>query len=234
MSNSANTFFRAGYVTSLDAWKRYLADGHNIHFRARDDTEADEDSSDDEDEDADGDEDEDEEEQQISRPPISEEERTMLEESEARFRFISRSRGTFRGLYRRAPLEVRTRIVLPHSFTRIVKLPQGGKFYEWNMFIPTGWSGASMRTRGPSNVDRERIQTFIDGANSLIKDDARREAGGFTLSEPDFKFDRVPDSAVTRPLLSAKELKDLVNVGPESAQLWGLTPREFLRPYYQL
>lgn len=64
-----------------------------------------------------------------------------------------------------------------------------------------------MLTKGPSNIDRERIQTFIDGANSLIKDDARREAGGFKLSEPDFKFERMPDRAVSRPLLSQKELK---------------------------
>ena len=90
----------------------------------------------------------------------------------------------------------------------VVKLDsKGGKFFEWNMFILTSSSGPSMRTKGPSDIDRERIQAFIDGANSLIKDDARREAGGFKLSEPDFKFERIPEGAVSRPLLSQKELK---------------------------
>lgn len=100
-------------------------------------------------------------------------------------------------------------MVLYRGFTRIVRLPEleGGKFFEWSIFIPTSWGYSSTRARGPSNIDRERIQTFVDVANSLIKDDARRDGGGFKLSEPDFKFKRIPDWGVSRPLLASRELK---------------------------
>ena len=64
-----------------------------------------------------------------------------------------------------------------------------------------------MRTWGPGEVDLKRIQAFIEEANGLIKDDERREAGGFKFQEPDFKFERFPDWAIARPVLSDKELK---------------------------
>ena len=64
-----------------------------------------------------------------------------------------------------------------------------------------------MRTWGPGEVDLKRIQAFIKEANGLIKDDERREAGGFKFQEPDFKFQRFPDWALARPLLSDKEVK---------------------------
>ena len=64
-----------------------------------------------------------------------------------------------------------------------------------------------MRTRGPGDVDRTCIQAFIEEANGLIKDDERRAAGGFKFQEPDFKFQRFPDWALARPLLSDKEVK---------------------------
>ena len=93
------------------------------------------------------------------------------------------------------------------AFSRIIKRPDlGGKYHEWNLFIPTSWSAPSMRTKGPGDVDRTRIQAFIEEANGLIEDQERREAAGFKLQEPDFKFQRFPDWAISRPLLSDKEL----------------------------
>ena len=117
MNSSETTFFRAGYVTSLEAWKRYLADGHNIHFRAKPDK-PDQDEDEDESEDEDQDEEDDNDgngDDENRRPPPSEEAREMMEKSDAIFQFVSRSRQAFRNFYRKAPLEVRTRLVLPHS-----------------------------------------------------------------------------------------------------------------------
>ncbi len=117
-----NTFFRGGYVTSLDAWKRYLADGHNIHIRTRHDhpgSSSDEDEDEDDDDDDDDDDDEDDSEdasgdgEQTGGPQMSEDDRLLKEKMGAEF--MSRARQAFRSLYRKAPLEVRTRLVLPHS-----------------------------------------------------------------------------------------------------------------------
>ncbi|KAI1787967.1 hypothetical protein LXA43DRAFT_1027111 [Ganoderma leucocontextum] len=137
---------------------------------------------------------------------MSDEERQLLAKQEFVGHRVTDYRQSFRGLYRNAPPEVRTRLVLPHTFTRILKHPQLGRFWEWNLFIPTSSSGPSVRTKGPGDIDRKRIQTFIDEANSLIKDGERREAGGFKFVESDFKFERFPDWAIDRPPLSDKEL----------------------------
>ena len=100
------------------------------------------------------------------------------------------------------------KLIVCLAFTRIVK-PHGqsGTYDEWSLFVPTSWCSPSVRTRGPGDVDRERIQAFIAEANGLIKDDERREAGGFKFQEPDFRFERFPDWAIARPVLSDKELK---------------------------
>lgn len=63
---------------------------------------------------------------------------------------------------------------------------------------PAGWH---------IDVTRGRIQTFIDGANSLIKDDAQREAGRFNLLDLNFKFEHMLDWVICRPVLSVKHLR---------------------------
>ena len=140
------------------------------------------------------------------------------------------------------------------ALMRILKLPDGDsdESYEWDLLVPTSWGYPETRTMGgPADVDRERIQTFVDGANSLIEDDARREVGGFRFSEADFKFERMPEWALHRPILSTKDLRvcprwfttrsgrpgplltvgvqDMIHAGRESFKLWGLSTREFLR-----
>ncbi|KAM5541669.1 hypothetical protein V8D89_004650 [Ganoderma adspersum] len=222
MSRSDKVFFRAGYVISLDAWERYLSDGHNKHFGADDVADCVQSSG----------EDSVEEGGEGGTPVMSKEGRQLLAKQRSIFNRVGDCRRAFRGLYRRASPEVKARLVLPHTFTRIVK-PHGqlGTYDEWNLFIPTSWCSPSMRKKGPGDVDRERIRAFIEEANGLIKDSERRETGGFKLQEPDFKFERFPDWAVSRPLLSDKELKNLIHAGPDSMRLWGISPREFLHPY---
>ena len=88
---------------------------------------------------------------------------------------------------------------------------QAGEFHERNHFIPTTWSGPSGRTKSPRNLDREPIQTFVDAASSLVKDDVRRAEGGLkycTGCRPgeDLKCARPPDWASSRPFLTDKEL----------------------------
>ncbi|KAM5543608.1 hypothetical protein V8D89_002859 [Ganoderma adspersum] len=209
MSRSDDVFFRAGYVISSDAWERYFSDGHGRRIGANDIVDSVQSSG----KDGKGD----------NQP---------LAKQQSNFYRIVDFRRAFRGLYRRASPEVKARLVLPHTFTRIVK-PHGqpDTYDEWNLFIPTSWCKPSMRTRGPGDVDLKRIQAFIEEANGLIKDDERREAGGFKFQEPDFKFQRFPDWALARPLLSDKEVKNLVHAGLDSMRLWGISPREFLRPY---
>ena len=53
----------------------------------------------------------------------------------------------------------------------------------------------------------KRIGIFIENANSLIEDEKAREEGGFKLSEPDFKFEVVPEMALLTPMFSPSELK---------------------------
>ncbi|PIL23043.1 hypothetical protein GSI_14350 [Ganoderma sinense ZZ0214-1] len=221
MSRSDKVFFRAGYVISLDAWERYLSDGHGIRLDADDIADCEESP----------DEGDDEEEEQEGGKPMSEEEKQLLAKQQSTFDRVSDYRGNFRGLYREASPEVRTRLVLPHTFTRIIKDGDLGTYHQANLFIPTSWSGPSMRKNGPGDVDRQRIQAFIEEANGLIKDLERREAAGFKFQEPDFKFERFPDWAIFRPLLSDKELSNLIHAGPDSMRLWGISPREFLHPY---
>ncbi|KAM5543609.1 hypothetical protein V8D89_002860 [Ganoderma adspersum] len=208
MSRPDNVFFRAGYVISLDAWERYFSDGHGRRIGADDVADRVELSGEDGKED--------------SQP---------LAKQQSNFGRVTDFRRAFRGLYRGASPEVKARLVLPHTFTRIVKRGHQDTYRDWNLFIPTSWCSPSMRTKGPGDLDRKRIQAFIEEANGLIKDDERREAGGFKFQEPDFKFERFPDWALARPLLSDKELKNLVHAGLDSMRLWGISPREFLRPY---
>ncbi|PIL23047.1 hypothetical protein GSI_14354 [Ganoderma sinense ZZ0214-1] len=222
---SDRVFFRAGYVTSLDAWERYLSDGHGIRLDADDDAPDCEWLPDEDDEEF-------EEGQESGEPTLPEEDEPLLAKQRSIFNRLSDYQGNFRGLYRAAPPEVKARLVLPHTFTRIIKHPElGGTYHEWNLFIPTSWSSPSMRTKGPGDVDRQRIQAFVEEANGLIEDHERREAAGFKFQEPDFKFERFPDWAISRPLLSDKELSNLIHAGPDSMRLWGISPREFLHPY---
>nr|VWO99990.1 Polyamine oxidase (EC [Ganoderma boninense] len=222
MSRSDKVFFRAGYVISLDAWERYLSHGHGIRLETNDVPDSEESC----------DEDDKEEEQENDEPSTPEADKPLLAKQRSISDRVSDYRGNFRGLYRQASPEVRARLVLPHTFARIIEDAElGGTYHEWNLFIPTSWSGASMRKKGQGDVDRTRIQAFIDEANGLIKDAARREAAGFKLQEPDFAFARFPDWAITRPLLSDKELSNLIHAGPDSMRLWGISPREFLHPY---
>ncbi len=104
MSRSDIVFFRAGYVICLDAWQRYFTDGHSIRFD--DDTAVYEESSD---------EDDGEEEPREGDEPISEEEKQLIAEEDSICDRVTDYRQSFRGLYREASPDVRTRLVLPHS-----------------------------------------------------------------------------------------------------------------------
>ena len=94
----------------MDAWKRYrFADGHDkvpkFKFRTSDDSQqlSHEDECDDEAE------------EQPSKAPISEDKKQLEEETQATFDFIMGAQRTLRRLYRNAPQEAETRLVLPHS-----------------------------------------------------------------------------------------------------------------------
>ncbi|KAL7278941.1 hypothetical protein ACG7TL_006773 [Trametes sanguinea] len=48
-----------------------------------------------------------------------------------------------------------------------------------------------------SDLDRDRLQLFIQGYNTLIRDPERRASAG--LTEADFTFVRLPESEIFRP-----------------------------------
>ncbi|PIL23008.1 hypothetical protein GSI_14315 [Ganoderma sinense ZZ0214-1] len=60
---------------------------------------------------------------------------------------------------------------------------------------------------------------------------ARRAGSSSRTSDAEFKFERMPEWALHRPILSTKELRDMIHAGREAFKLWGFPTPEFLRPY---
>ena len=107
MSRSETDFFRAGYVISLDAWDKYFADGHGRRIGADNIVDCVQSSG--------KDDKEEEREDDKGKPVMSEEEKQPPAEQQSNFYRVVDFRRAFRGLYRRASPEVKSRIVLPHS-----------------------------------------------------------------------------------------------------------------------
>ncbi|PIL34704.1 hypothetical protein GSI_03484 [Ganoderma sinense ZZ0214-1] len=147
----------------------------------------------------------------------------------------------FRCFRRDAPPEARVRFVLPHSWRREVphENPRFGNRPHKGLFLPTDSGiGAHFRRNGPTDVDRERLEVFIETMNGLLPhqdadadaDNGEQAKSRFTVS--DFTFETIPEDALLGPLLDEKEMGELLRTGPESMELYGVSPRAFIETYF--
>ncbi|KAI1782683.1 hypothetical protein LXA43DRAFT_425622 [Ganoderma leucocontextum] len=165
---------------------------------------------------------------------ISKEERLLGQEEDSRQQLSQSFQCSFRCLRSNAPQGVRVHLALPHSFTHIVKHDKFGDRFGRCLFIPTDFGdGSEFRDQGPTDRDRERLQLFIDTVNGLIPQgggDRCRDLAQFTPA--DFAFETIPEVALRRPLFNREELRELLSAGREYLELYGITVRDFLVPYF--
>ncbi|KAI9061157.1 hypothetical protein FKP32DRAFT_1759895 [Trametes sanguinea] len=91
-----------------------------------------------------------------------------------------------------------------------------------NLFLPTG---VELRQREEGDIDRQRLQTFIDTCNAYIEDDQLRATAG--LKPEDFEYVVVKDQSLVYPGMCDKEYWELLR-NPELQELYGI-PLEGLK-----
>ncbi len=212
MPNTANLKLRSGFIISLDACLRYLRSrgftftdvqpsNHHDH-RSNEQIEA-----------------------------MCDEERRMEERQDLESAQIERVRSNFRHLRRKAPEEVRVRLVLPHgehllynnlnfkpcshsfaAFISIIKHKKFGERLQKSLFLPTG-TADSVEAEATS-IDYDRLRIFIDTTSGLLGQHTDNQGADFTPN--DFTFDIIPAAALFQPVFNTKELK--VCCGPHSEE----------------
>ncbi|KAI1793600.1 hypothetical protein LXA43DRAFT_1081199 [Ganoderma leucocontextum] len=204
--------YRCGYIIDLESCKRYFAVGHQLSY-------------------------------DHIKPcvnhgygkgkKLSAAERRLYLDEDLQLQLSQDFPSSFRHLRRKAPPEVRLRLVLLHSWMREVQHenPKFGERLHSGLFLPTdSGTGAKFREAGPTDVDRQRLEMFVETMNALLKQDADHEPARFTPA--DFAFETIPERAVSGPLLDADEMKELLSAGREFMEFYGVSPREFLEIYF--
>ena len=206
MPNTTSPKLRSGFVISLDACLRYLGSfkGHGFSFanvrpsnsRTRN----------------------------LLKKEMCDEERSMEAREDLESAQIERVHDYFRHLRRKAPEELRVRLVLPHSerwhlfnsfdlqsfscgisaFIHIVKHEKFGERHKTCLYLPTGTAN-SVEDSGPTNLDCKRLRIFLETTSSLLGESADYNAAKFTPF--DFTFSTIPAIALFEPIFSAEELK---------------------------
>ena len=111
----------------------------------------------------------------------------------------------------------RVRVALTHWFPLLLhsaawmreiphENPKFGKWLHHGLFIPTDSGiGSKFREGGPTDVDRERLQMFIDTMNGLLKQGVG-DVEGARFTSADFTFETIPELALSGPLFDDKEM----------------------------
>ncbi|KAI9061158.1 hypothetical protein FKP32DRAFT_987165 [Trametes sanguinea] len=118
-------------------------------------------------------------------------------------------RRAFRVIRRRMNPEMTKKLVILHyclSDTR-----------PWvHVFLPTG---VEMHQREEGDIDRQRLQTFVDTCNAYIEDDQLRATAG--LKPEDFEYVVAKDQEIIYPGMGDKEYWELLR-NPELQELYGM------------
>ncbi|KAI9061156.1 hypothetical protein FKP32DRAFT_1594835 [Trametes sanguinea] len=114
-----------------------------------------------------------------------------------------------RSIRRRMDPELTKRLVILHYW-----LPDTPPWV--NLFLPTG---VELHQREEGDIDRQRLQTFIDTCNAYIEDDQLRATAG--LKTGDFEYMVVKDQSLIYPGLRDNEYMELLR-NPELQELYGI------------
>ncbi|CDO69797.1 hypothetical protein BN946_scf184766.g42 [Trametes cinnabarina] len=199
MQASSVPEYRSGFVIKDEALRRYLGEGHGFElgplFDENLEPESDSDSG------SDG---ESEEDRTATQQPFDLASWRLEMRQDVEQGLSLEYTSTMRYLRRQAPEDTRKRLVMLHAlFVKTEKLGER-QLVARRVFIPTGSGGPERRRSGPSELDKEHLQVFIEGYNSLIQDAARLESAG--LRSEDFQFIVVPENAVSIPMFNRQEL----------------------------
>ncbi|OSC97729.1 hypothetical protein PYCCODRAFT_1112212 [Trametes coccinea BRFM310] len=134
--------------------------------------------------------------------------------------------GLFLYVHNKASPEIRTQLVIPHLMHRVERCPSHGVCMRKVCFVPTGRGSPN---EPESDLDRDRLQLFIQGYNTLIRDPERRASAG--LTEADFTFVRLPESEIFRPTFWNNKVREMRTADRAAWDLYGLSRPEFAYMY---